>query len=444
MFGVLGAVLVLMPFHAFLSTWAGSVFGGIEIWKSWKELLLIFASFPLVIWLSLKSRRWANLFKDPLAWWIMAFVVVLGFLSLLHFQENGVIATLAGLAMTGRYLLIFTLAYALFLYGRWNWPDIRRHAAGYVAGIGLFVSMLGIIQVQVLPNDFLEQFGYDKATTIAPYMLIDENAQAPRAFATLRGPNDYGAYLILPLLLTLIAARRNTWWLVGSGMILVALFESASRSAWLGAATAVIALLAMTLGRRMVTSWKWQLGIFGALVLAVAIGIAAVSIPSVRLEIFHSSPNDPSLTEGSTANHWQATLGGIQRVVMNPLGCGAGCAGPASYYGEHPRISENYYVQVAEETGISGFILWIGIVVMVGRRLWERRDDFLARTLLAALIGISLIGMWLHVWADDPLSLTWWLLAGAALGYYAHMEYDKHKQSSKITTHDRKKAQKTH
>ena len=428
LFGVLGVIFVLMPFHAFLSTWAGSVFGGIELWKSWKELLLVAASVTMVIWLTLKPRRWARLFADPLAWWIAAFIVVLGFVSLINFHSNGVSATLAGLAMTGRYFLIFTLAYALFYYGTWNWPDRRRGAAGYVVGVGLLLAILGIIQVQLLPNDFLAQFGYDKATTIAPYTLIDENPEAPRAFATLRGPNDFGAFLILPLLLTLIAARRNKWWLIGSGVTLLALFESASRSAWLGTLVAVGALVVMTFGRSIVTSRTWQIGIIGTVALCVAIGVAALSIPSVRLEIFHSSPDDSSLTEGSTDKHWQATFGGIQRVLANPLGCGAGCAGPASYYGSNPKISENYYVQIAEETGISGLILWVGIAVMVGQRLWRRRDDYLARALLAAFIGISVIGLLLHVWADDPLSLTWWLLTGAVLGYYAQIGYDKRKK----------------
>lgn len=442
-FGVLGVILVLMPFHAFLSTWAGSVFGGIELWKSWKELLLVLASAPLVVWLTLKPSRWRVLFKDPLAWWLVAFIVVLGFVSLLHFHDNGVSATMAGLAMTGRYLLIFALAYTLFLYGSWNWPEIRRYAAGYLVGIGLFISLLGIIQVQLLPNDFLVQFGYNKETTIAPYTLIDENPEAPRAFATLRGPNDFGAFLILPLLLTLIAAWRNKWWLIGSGVILFALFESASRSAWLGAVAAIIALLVMTYGRKIITSRKGQIGLVGVVALAIVVAVAAVSIPSVRLEIFHSSPDDSSLTEGSTDNHWSATAGGIQRVLANPLGCGAGCAGPASYYGEHPKISENYYVQIAEETGISGLILWIGIAVMVVQRLWKRRDDYLARALLAAFVGISVIGFLLHVWADDPLSLTWWLLSGITLGYYAQVGYDKRKFITKNTNNDRKKAKKT-
>ena len=430
-----------MPFHAFLSTWAGNTFGGIEAWKSWKELLLVVASAPLVIWLSMKPRRWRGLFADPLAWWIMAFALVLVSLSIIYLSDNGMNSTLAGLAMTGRYLLGFTLAYVLFAFGDWKWTEIRRYIAGYLLVVGLVVSIIGIIQVHLLPIDFLSQFGYDKMLTIAPYTLIDQNPEAPRAFATLRGPNDFGAFLMIPLLLTLVAARKNKWWLAGTGVVLFALFESASRSAWLGALIAVVALLAMTYGRSIVTSRKWQLGIVGAALLAISVGIAAVSIPSVRLEVFHSSPDDSSLTEGSTDQHWQATAGGIERVLANPTGCGAGCAGPASYYGDSPRIAENYYVQIAEETGISGIVLWIGIVVMVLQRLWKHRDDYLARVLIASFIGISAIGLWLHVWADDPLSLTWWLAAGSLLGYYTSVGYDK-QERNKNTKHDRKKQEK--
>lgn len=432
-FGALAAVFVLVPFHAFLSTWAGSAFGMQDLWKSWKELLLALVTLPLLVWLSLKPARWKLLLDDVLAWWILAFVFVLGLQSAAYLSRNGTEATLAGLAMTGRYLLIMALAYALFRFGEWDWPRVRRKAAGYLAGVGILVAILGIIQVQVLPNEFLAQFGYDKETSIAPYTLIDENPNAPRAFATLRGPNDFGAFLILPLLLTLIAARRQAWWFAGTAVIVFALFESASRSAWVGAGIATVFWLVLTYGRTIFRSRKWQLGMIGSMTLAAVIGVAALSIPSVRLEIFHSSPGDTSLTEGSTDQHWRAMTGGIGRVLANPLGCGAGCAGPASYYGDDPRIAENYYIQIAEETGVAGLILWIGIAIMVAQRLWRQRQDYLARALLAAFLGISAIALWLHVWADDPLSLTWWLLAGAALGYYSSVSYDKHKN------YDRKK-----
>lgn len=399
-----------------------------DFWKSWKECVLVAVSVPLVVWLSMRPRRWRELLSDPLAWWILAFIAVLVFLGLLNIRETGGRALLAGLASTGRYFLIFTLSLTLFKFGQWNWPQIRRWAVRFLVSAGIAVSVFGIIQVLFLPLDFLAHFGYEKGVTISPYTLIDDNPDAPRAFATLRGPNDFGAYLILPLLLTIILVRKSRWYLLGTGIILFAIFESSSRSAWAGALIAIASLFVILLGGHVLKSRRWQLGLAGCAALAVVIGIAAVSIPSVRLEIFHSSPDDTSLTEGSTSNHIQATTGGIMRVMSNPLGCGAGCAGPASYYSPSPKISESYPVQIAEEAGISGLILWIGVCVMVAKRLWARRQDYLATALLAGLIGISAIALWLHAWADDPLSLTWWVLAGAVLGYYANSRYDKQEQ----------------
>jgi hypothetical protein len=58
----------------------------------------------------------------------------------------------------------------------------------------------------------------------------------------------------------------------------------------------------------------------------------------------------------------------------------------------------------------------------------------LARVLLAALAGYIVIGMLLHVWADDPLSMTWWMLIGALLGYNERQQWKKSKNSSRSRT----------
>ena len=34
-------LMVLMPFHAFISTWGGSTVGPYQVWKVWKEILLV-------------------------------------------------------------------------------------------------------------------------------------------------------------------------------------------------------------------------------------------------------------------------------------------------------------------------------------------------------------------------------------------------------------------
>jgi hypothetical protein len=311
-----------------------------------------------------------------------------------------------------RYLIIFGLGYILARYA----PQLRtqwlKRAPRLLIIAGLILATLGVLQVTVTPLDFLANFGYDKDTTIAPYTLIDDNPNAPRAFATLRGPNDYGAYLILPLVIViayLVKIRDK----VLLGLIVTAgIVVSASRSAWVGAVVAIAA--ALVDAKQMLTRKMMLLGSIGITLIIVGL-LFASSIPAVRLAVFHSSPTDSSLTEGSTDKHWAATMAGVDRVLDNPLGCGAGCAGPASFYGDHPQISENYYVQVAETYGVAGLLIWLTVFGLVMYRLW-RHDEKLSTVLFAVGAAYAVIGLWLHVWSDDPLSLTWWCLAGLVIG----------------------------
>ena len=171
------------------------------------------------------------------------------------------------------------------------------------------------------------------------------------------------------------------------------------------------------------------------MLLGASLLYAAVTVPALRMAVFHSSPGDPSLTEGSTDNHIAATTQGVERVVDEPLGCGPGCAGPASYYGDEPQISENYLVQIAEETGVIGLGLFSALIWITGLMLYRARELKTMRwALLASLAGYAVIGMLLHVWADDPVSITWWLLAGAVLGYNESQQWRKSKNNSRSRT----------
>lgn len=300
----------------------------------------------------------------------------------------------------------------------------------------MLVALLGILQALVVPSDFLTRFGYDKGTTIAPASLIDNKPELLRAFATLRGPNDFGAFLILPILLVIAWFRSLPKWATVSMLAVLgwALVLSSSRSAWIGLLIAAATYGALRLGR---TLSKRQVGVIAVtLVFSGLLALyASVNIPVVRMAVFHSSPGDPSLTEGSTDNHIAATLGGFERVGADPLGCGPGCAGPASYYGDEPRISENYFLQIAEETGVVGLGLFAVLLVLIARALYrvvELKD--VSYTLLAALAGYIAIGLLLHVWADDPLSIIWWLLVGAVLGYNERNSWIKSKDSSRSKT----------
>jgi len=130
-----------------------------------------------------------------------------------------------------------------------------------------------------------------------------------------------------------------------------------------------------------------------------------------------TSRSPSAVASTSDQGHLQALRAGLSDVAHHPIGFGPGTAGPASYYNTgHPtRIAENYFVQIGQETGWLGLVLFILINVGVGMLLYVRRADPLALSLFASLIGLTFINLFSHAWADDTLAYVWWGLAGVAL-----------------------------
>jgi hypothetical protein len=432
---VLGAIFVLMPLHAFISTWGGTAIGPLWLWKSWKEIILVVLILPTLVWLAMNPTALRTLVKKPLIIAVVTYLLLTLLTAAVFLSKNEGEATAAGIAMNLRYLAISCLAYLVFAYGGLSEKWLDR-AAWFLVCAGVTVSLVGILQVLIFPSDTLANFGYNKETTIAPTVLIDEDPNLPRAFATLRGPNDFGAYLMLPILIVIAYARRLPLWVVMTtlGLLGTALLLSSSRSAWLGLIAALVVYASYTLTKKI--SKLTVVAIIATLLLVgTAVFMAAQQVPVLRQAVFHSSPGDPTLTEGSTDQHIDATIDGIGRVVDRPLGCGVGCAGPASYYGNSPKISENYFVQIAEEVGILGLLLFLTIVGLVFFKLHTASQlPRLSKLLLAAGVGFVVIGQLLHVWSDDPLSITWWLLVGAVIGYNDGNTWIKSKGSLRSKT----------
>ena len=102
--------------------------------------------------------------------------------------------------------------------------------------------------------------------------------------------------------------------------------------------------------------------------------------------------------------------------MREPFGRGVGTAGPASVYNRGKgRVAENYFIQIGQEAGWIGLMLFLLINAGVGYLLWVRRADPLALSLLAGLIGLSFVNLLSHAWSDDTLAYVWWGLAGIAM-----------------------------
>lgn len=410
------AIVVLLPVHAFVSTWLGTAIGPLLVWKSWKEILLALLVPAVVALCFLRPDLTKVVWTRSINKLIAAYVVLHFILTIFAQASND--AVLAGLLINLRFLALFVLVQVVVASGHPWIERLKVWIPGWLLWTMAILSFLAILQVSVMPKDFLDSFGYDKDSTISPITVVDDNPDALRAFATMRGPNTLGAYLILPLLVAIyFVVRRQQLVLASiSGILgLFAFFLTGSRSAWIGFAVAVIMFGVLMLPRARLKRWV-KLGALPALAIGGLLLWAAVTIPPVRLAIFHSSPGDPHLFEGSTQKHWEATTEGLRYIGAHPLGTGPGSAGPASFYNSegNPIISENYFVQVGQEVGVLGLALFLAICTLVVKALYQNRDA-LAQLLLASFVGLTAINMFLHGWADDPTAMTWWALAGLCI-----------------------------
>jgi len=417
--GLCIAILVLLPFHAFLTIWAADTFGHYTAWRLWKEVLLAVAA--ILVWIILlmdKSLR--QIFASD---WLMRLIGIYAALVL----ATGYIAYLAGAVTRTALADGILLDLRFFLFFVVTWVLTKKDSVLYMnwrkllVGPALVVIAFGLLQRFALPYDVLKHVGYGP-NTIDPYETIDQKQAYIRVQSTMRGANPLGAYLvvIVTALATLVTRVKARWgkiaWAATGLVTLVVLFFTYSRSAWLATMISVGILIALGIRHR---KYLWR---FGMLVVAaglIAFGGTLFALRNndhVQNIFFHTDEHSRS-SSSSNYGHSQALKDGLNDMVNQPFGGGTGSAGPASTHntGKPARIAENYFVQIGQETGFIGLGLFLVINVIVAVRLWRREYDSLSRILLSSLIGISVICLLSHAWTDDTLAYIWWGFAGVAI-----------------------------
>lgn len=413
---LIAVTLVAVPFHAFLTVWGSAIFGHYTLLRLWEELLLTILCIVLAGWLVRNKELRRQVTAQPLIRLIAAFVllvVALGVVALIKHEVTPK-ALGYGVIVDVRFLVWLTAVWITASRSDWLHAHWRRLVLWPLAVVAVFA----IWQFFVLPANFLTHFGYDKYTTVAPYTTINQNTQTIRAQATLRGPNPLGAYLALGLglMAAVIGWNKRTWRVALLALLAAAaLLLSFSRSAWIGAFVAVV-----------LAGW-WRVRSGRAKLMVLAAVLAVVLLIGASFVLFrHSSGVQDALLHvhaGSTAEqtsnegHVSAFREGLNDLVHEPFGRGPGTAGPASWYnGSHGvRNSESYFLQLGQEIGWAGLLLFLAINVVLAMELWRRRANRLALGLLAALVGLTLVNQLAYAWADDTLVYLFWGLAGVAL-----------------------------
>jgi hypothetical protein len=400
--------------HAPLSVGLGVLFPDYSLLiKSWKEILMLLLAVISAVIIT-RRKKWGELWQDWLLRIAAAFAVL--HLILTPFLHKGLSASFAGLAIDLRFTMFFVLTYiAIKLFPNYRKPMV------VVATAGAFIVVCFATLQFFLPADILSHIGYSKET-IAPYLTVDKNPDYIRVNSTLRGPNPLGAYagMVLGFIAAIFVRKKldfkNMKVLAGVIVLticsLVALWLSYSRSALVAGIIIVLTVFAVSIMRKFSrTTWIVSCAVIFALIGGL---VATRDSGFVQNVILHENPNGGSAVS-SNEGHVESLQYGMTQLLREPLGSGIGSTGSASLFTNTPTVVENQYLFVAHEAGWLGLLLFLALYGLILKRLWSRRQDWLALGVFASGIGLGLIGLLLPVWADDTVSIVWWGLAAVAL-----------------------------
>jgi putative inorganic carbon (HCO3(-)) transporter len=424
-------LLAYMPLHIFLSTWIGTSFGILEFSKVAKDIVLVIG-FALAVAASVKKPWFLALLKDRLR--IVIFLYALLTIALALLKPTDLDAEILGIVYNLRFLLF--LLYGALLVNFFESTNILKRSVKIVLSIAAVVTVFGVVQYTLLPNNALEHVGYTRANGVLPAFFIDDKPDLERVMSTLRDPNSFGSYIII--ILSLAAAylsisknkevRRFLIGLIALGAL--CLWFTFSRSAWLGALLALGILV--ILKHRKTKGFKFGTKTYVAVVVLLIISLLSL-IPLrntyfVQNVIFHADESteleDPNQLR---VRFWQES---INAAVDEPLGHGPGTAGLASIRNDlqGPVLNENYYLQILHETGVTGLLLFSTILIIVVLRLYKLAGrDVSVLAMLAAFAGLFLTNFLVHIWSNEAVAYTFWGLAGIII----YRGKSNNKQSSK-------------
>jgi hypothetical protein len=415
-------ILVLMPFHAAITVWLSSIFGHYTAIRLWKEVFLLVGLVLCAALFYRDKHTREKILNHPL---LKPVFILIGLYIGLHILVGGVAllrddvvlkALGYGFVSNLRFLLFFGMC---IVAAHYNSTWIRRYWWQLLLWPAAVVVVFGLLQTFILPVDFLKHAGYG-SDTIAPYIAVDQKVEYARVQSTLRGPNPLGAYLVIivtALAGLFLSVRLKSWkFPVALLATLTVLYGTYSRSAYIG--TFLSVLLLVWLMARSVYVRKLLL-VTAAVTVVIGAGMLFVLRDNDRVQnvLFHT--DEHSLSSSSSNDSRAGVMKqGVRDIAEQPLGRGPGTAGPASVYNNgHARVAENYFVQIAQEVGVVGVVLFLGICFFAGRALWYMREwGVLPLVLLTSLVGLTVINLMSHAWADDTLAYIWWGFTGLVIG----------------------------
>jgi hypothetical protein len=422
-------LIAALPFHALLVTVGTKLILGpghvpLPYLAVWKEVFLGIILFLCGLEFLLSSRRVLRL--DTVDLLMLALLLLALAIPTSNF------------AYGFKYDLFPLVLFLILRRVPWS-EEFQQRLSRLLLKVGAAVAAYGIVSF-FLPQGFFTALGYSDLhslylpdSPLAPFQLLEEGG-VRRIQGTMSGPNQLGMWLLIPFGTLIPAAAKGRAKFFVTLVVIVALFLTFSRAAWIAAMAMLIVVFWGRIRGEAVQRYRLR----GLLLMIVILSTAFILAPEIFLRTL------------STREHFQRPLEAIEIIMKHPLGLGLGTAGPASnrvsdpcvylpagadaswakdrmdlcvFVGEQqtqptdracqcPLLPENWYLQIGVELGLIGLVLFVALTVLV---LLKLRATSYQLSAFLSFLGISTASLFLHAWEDSAVAYTMWLLLVVAL-----------------------------
>lgn len=405
-------LLAYMPFHLFASRWLSLYTGGLGQWDAAKDIITVIG-LCIAFTVAIKLK----LFKDKFVLWFFCISATYGLTHVLFliFNNDGldlrsfIVATL----FNGRIFAYLFIGLVVGLTHKIEWKKIVK----IVLVVSTITCLFGLIQY-IAPKDLMTHFGYSIERGAKPSFFIDDKPDFPRIMSTVRDPNSYGAYLIVPIMLLWVLLLRRRiqpkYALPLLGLHGVALLLTFSRGAWIGVVIAGMVATLRMYQNQIIPFLKRYLLVVILLVVSATIGWLLFRDTYVYKNVILHSDESTVMADPNELRV-QLQKESIEKIKDNPTGYGPGTAGLISI--NNPKgtfLNENYYLQIGVEAGLLGLAVFMSLLVLVGLRLGTVSSAY-GITLFSSFIAYLVISLLIHLWSNEAVAAQWWLLTGLVL-----------------------------
>ena len=380
----LSALIIFLLFSAWIVSLTGIV---------WLSLVRDFLVFIIILFaiFNLKKVKVEN--KWPL---IITIIFISWALSSAIWRQSDFSQWLRGL----RYLVI-----PILLFLTLSILNIEQNKKIFLTKTiifsGLIIVIIGVAETLGIKIPF--------TTALSGMGVLDSlhyvgSTHLVRIQSILSGPNALGLYSLA--LLTIILG----FWTNSAGKYLLILpflfllIFSFSRSAWIGSAVALFFYVA--LNSKVILSKP----IFWIAVTAlIFLGVFTAHVQSSLVSQLITHNDSSAIRKTQYIRVWE------ERDKIGLLGRGVGAAGPSS----QNRLdngknywTENIYLDIFEQLGLVGLILYLLILFLILKNAWSHRFERIGQAALLFTIGFSVAGLFIDNYTGQIGIYLFWIING--------------------------------